>query len=64
MDPTHEIKSTSFSDPESVPMDQEAGEIDAMAIPAYMISNKWQRLVNKLELSSGIEASSIERVGD
>ena len=59
-----DVKSASLSDPESVPIEDESFEVDPMAIPAYMITNKWQRWANKIEGSSGAEARGIERVDD
>ena len=61
METGQEAKDCSISDPENVAA-EEMGEVDAMAIPAFMITNKWQRLANKLELRSGAEARGIERV--
>jgi hypothetical protein len=58
-----EAKDSSISDPENVAI-KDVGEVDAMAIPAFMITNKWQRLANKLELRSGAEARGIERVDE
>jgi hypothetical protein len=57
-----EAKDSSISDPENVAI-KDVGE-DSMAIPAFMITNKWQRLANKLELRSGAEARGIERVDE
>jgi hypothetical protein len=61
---SQEIKPASLSDPENVSTDVEVGETNAFAIPTYMITNKWQRLANKLEVSSGVEARGIERVNE
>jgi hypothetical protein len=58
-----EAKDSSISDPENIVV-KDMGEVDAMAIPAFMITNKWQRLANRLELRSGAEARGIERVGE
>jgi hypothetical protein len=58
-----EAKDISISDPENVAI-KDVGEVDAMAIPAFMITNKWQRLANKLELRAGAEARGIERVDE
>ena len=59
----HEVKSSSLDDPENGAVD-EIGEVDAMAIPSFMVKNRWQRLANKWERSSGAEARGIERVDD
>jgi hypothetical protein len=58
-----EAKDSSISDPEHATV-KDTDEVDAMAIPAFMITNKWQRLANKLELRSGAEARGIERVDE
>jgi hypothetical protein len=57
----HEAKRGWTSDPEEVAM-EEVGEMDAIAIPDHLITNKWQRLASKFELKSGAEARGIERV--
>jgi hypothetical protein len=58
-----EAKDSPISDPENAAV-KDTDEIDAMATPAFMIINKWQRLANKLELRSGAEARGIERVDE
>jgi hypothetical protein len=64
MEASNEIKGGAFSDPENVPVVGESSELDPMAIPTYMISNKWQRWANKIGGNSGAEARGIERVDD
>jgi hypothetical protein len=62
---TYEDKPRSVSSPSlRHDSDEEGGELDALAIPAFMVKTKWQRLANKLEAASGAEARGIERVDE